>query len=122
MIKRIDIDGVHMEVGKDLRKYVTKKIGKLDKYIPKYNRGSALAEVKLKEGKVKEREQRTCEVILHLPHEKIMVTETTVNMFAAVDIVEEKLKTQLHKYKEKHSAPKLRQRLMSRLKRQSLLA
>ena len=122
MIKKIDIDGVHMEVGKDLRKYVIKKIGKLDKYIPKHNRASVQAEVKMKEGKIKTREQRTCEIILHLPHEKIMVSETTVNMFAAVDIVEEKLKTQLHKYKEKHSAPKLRQRLMSRLKRQSLLA
>jgi putative sigma-54 modulation protein len=122
MIKKIDIDGVHMEVGKDLRKYVIKKIGKLDKYIPKHNRASVQAEVKMKEGKIKTREQRTCEIILHLPHEKIMVSETTVNMFAAVDIVEEKLMTQLHKYKEKHSAPKLRQRLMSRLKRQSLLA
>ncbi|HEY5805853.1 MAG TPA: ribosome-associated translation inhibitor RaiA [Candidatus Saccharimonadales bacterium] len=122
MIKKIDIDGVHMEVGDDLRKYVAKKIGKLGKYIPKHSRGSVHAEVKLKEGKVKAREQRTCEVIVHLPHETITVTETTVNMFAAVDIVEEKLKNQLHKYKEKHAGPKLRQRLMARLKRQSLLA
>jgi len=122
MIKKIEIDGLHMTVGEDLRKYVARKIGKLEKYIPKQARGSVRAEVKLKEGKAKTREQRTCEVILHLPHEKIMITETTVNMFAAVDIVEEKLKHQLHKYKEKHDAPKLRQRLMARLKRQSLLA
>ncbi|HTH71901.1 MAG TPA: ribosome-associated translation inhibitor RaiA [Candidatus Pristimantibacillus sp.] len=122
MIKRIDIDGVHMEVGDDLRKYVTNKIGKLEKYVPRFARGSVHAEVKLKEGKLKAREQRTCEVILHLPHDIITVSETTINMFAAVDIVEQKLKNQLHKYKEKHSGPKLRQRLMSRLKRQSLLA
>lgn len=122
MIKRIDIDGVHMEVGDDLRKYVTNKVGKLEKYVPRFARGSIHAEVKLKEGKLKAREQRTCEVILHLPHDKITVSETTINMFAAVDIVEQKLKNQLHKYKEKHSGPKLRQRLMSRLRRQSLLA
>lgn len=121
MIKKLEIDGVHMEVGNDLRKYVTKKIGKLEKYIPRHARNSAHAEVKLKEGRAKNREQRTCEVILHLPHEQITVSETTVNMFAAVDIVEEKLKTQLHKYKEKNASPKLRQRLMSRLKRQSML-
>lgn len=121
MIKKLEIDGVHMTVGDDLRKYVTRKIGKLEKYIPKHSRDSVRAEIKLKEGKLKAMEQRTCEVILHLPHEKITVTETTVNMFAAVDIVEEKLKNQLHKYKEKHSGPKLRQRLMARLKRQSML-
>jgi putative sigma-54 modulation protein len=117
MIKKIDIDGVHIDVGDDLKKYVTKKIGKLEKYVPRQARGSVHADVKLKEGKIKAREQRTCEVILHLPHEIITVSETTVNIFAAVDIVEEKLKKQLHKYKEKHSVPKLRQRLMARLRR-----
>ncbi len=122
MIKKLEIDGVHMTVGDDLRKYVTRKIGKLEKYIPKHARNSVHAEVKLKEGKVKTKEQRTCEVILHLPHEQITVSETTVNMFAAVDIVEEKLKNLLHKYKDKHTSPKLRQRLIARLKRQSMLA
>lgn len=116
MIKRIDINGVHMDVGDDIRKYVTKKIGGLDKYIPRYRRESVRVEVKLKEDKIKAREERTCEVIMHLPQEVITVNETTVNMFAAVDIVEEKLKNLLHKYKEKHANPKLHQRLIARLR------
>jgi len=119
MIKKIEIEGIHMEVGDDLKKYVTKKIGRLDKYIPRRNRDSVWADVKLTEGKHKTLDQRTCEVILHLPHEKIVVAETTVNIFAAVDIVEEKLKNQLHKYKERHDGPKLRQRLWARLRRRS---
>ena len=121
MIKRLEIEGIHMTVGDDLRKYVTKKVGSLEKYIPKHARKSVHVEVKLKEGKVKAKEERTCEVILHLPNEVFRVSETTVNIFAAVDIVEEKLKHHLHKYKETHASPKLRQRLMARLKRQSLL-
>ena len=121
MIKKLEIDGVHMEVGKDLRKYVNKKIGGLEKYVPRHARRSVHAEVKLKEGKIKAREERTCEVILYLPHEAIAVSETTINMFAAVDIVEEKLKKRLHKYKETHASPRLHQRLLARLKRQSLL-
>ena len=119
MIKQLEIDGVHMTVGDDLRKYVNKKIGGLEKYVPKHARKSVHVEVKLKEGKVKTRSERTCEVIVHLPGEIIAVSETTINMFAAVDIVEEKLKNLLHKYKEKHANPKLRQRLMARLRRQS---
>lgn len=117
MIKRIDINGVHMEVGDDLRKYVLKKISRLDKYVPRQARDSAHASVKLKEGKAKDKNERTCEVLLHLPHDSITISETTVNMYAAVDIVEQKLKNQLQRYKEKHADPRLHQRLMLRLKR-----
>jgi len=116
MIKKLDIDGVHMTVGNDLRKYVSKKIGQLDKYIPRHARESAHFEVKLKEGKTKGQNERTCEVVAHLPHEILTLKETTVNIYAAVDIVEEKLKTQLHKYKELHANPRLRQRLVARFK------
>lgn len=122
MIQQLEIDGVHMTVGNDLRRYVNKKIGGLEKYIPRHARKSAHVEVKLKEGKNKTRNERTCEVIVHLPGEVFAVSETTINMFAAVDIVEEKLKNLMHKYKEKHASPKLRQRLMARLRRQSIVA
>ena len=58
-----------------------------------------------------------CEAILHLPHETIMVKEATINMFAAVDIVEAKLKTQLKKYKDTHGNPRLHRRLITKFKR-----
>jgi putative sigma-54 modulation protein len=122
MIKKLEIDGVHMTVGEDLRKYVNKKIGKLEKYVPRNARQSLHVEIKLKEGKARNKNERTCEAIVHLPQEVIAVSETTINIFAAVDIVEEKLKNLLHKYKELHGDPKLRRRLISRLKRQSLAA
>lgn len=102
MIERIDIVGVHTDVSDDLRKYITKKIGRLDKYMSRHVRESVHLEVKLKEENTK-KTQYTCEVIIHLPQEIITTKETTINMFAAVDIVETKLKNQLKKYKEKHS-------------------
>lgn len=103
MIQKMEINGIHTEVSDDLHKYITKKIGKLDKYMPKHARESAHAEVKLKEATTKGKKQYTCEVIFHLPKEVITTKETTLNMFAAVDIVETKLKNQLKKYKDKHS-------------------
>jgi ribosome hibernation promoting factor len=117
MIQKLEIGGVHMEVGDDLRKYVLKKIGRLDKYLPRRARDSVHVEVKLKEEKAKTKQLRTCEVLMHLPQDNIALTETTINIYAAVDIVEAKLKTQLHKYKELHADPRLRQRLAARLKR-----
>lgn len=118
MIKKLEIDGVHMSVGNDLKKYVGRKIGHLDKYVPRSARESVRVEVKLKEGKAKNKQSRTCEVILRLPHEIITVSETTINMYAAVDIVEEKLKNGLHKYKELHANPALHRRLLAKFKRQ----
>lgn len=117
MIERIEVSGVHMEVGEDLHKYVIRKISRLEKYIPRQARESVHIEVKLKEGKARDKQARTCEVLMHLPHGNITISETTINMFAAVDIVEEKLKAQLQRYKQRHANPALHQRLMLRLKR-----
>jgi ribosomal subunit interface protein len=116
MIKRLDISGVHMHVGDDLKKYVVKKIGRLDRYIPRDGRESAHADIKLKEGKAKDKNERTCEVIMRLPRETLTVKETTINIYAAIDIAETKLRHQLKKYKDLHASPRLHQRLLSRLK------
>ncbi len=100
MIERLEITGVHMDLQDDLKKYVTKKLGKLDRYIPRQSRGAAHAQVKLKDSHSKDKRQFTCEIILTLPHEKITVAESTLNIFAAVDIAEQTLKNRLRKYKE----------------------
>jgi ribosomal subunit interface protein len=99
---RLTVNSVHSSIDEDLKKYVGKKIGKLDKYIPRKMRGSAHAQIFLKEFKVKNKKQCTCEVIMFLPHEEFVTKETTMNIFAAVDIVEAKLKNQLRKYKDTH--------------------
>ena len=116
MITKLEISGVHMQVGDDLKKYVTKKIGRLDRYVPRAARGSVSAQVKLKESKAKTKAERTCEIILSLPHDTITVQETTINMFAAVDIAETKLRLSLKKYKDLHASPRLHQRVLARLK------
>jgi putative sigma-54 modulation protein len=117
MIKKLDITGVHMEISPDLRKYVVKKIAKLDRYMPKHARESAHIEVFLKEAKIKAKKECTCEVVMHLPKENLMTKETTMNIFAAVDIVEAKLKNQLKKYKETHSSLRIHRRVIAKLRR-----
>jgi ribosomal subunit interface protein len=121
MIHKLEIAGVHMSVGEDLKKHVLKKIGRVDKYILKRVRASVHAEVKLKEGKAKGKVTHTSEVILHLPNEVITVKETANNIFTAVNQVEEKLKHQLHRYKEQQSGPKLRQHLLARIRRRGFV-
>ncbi len=116
MIQKIEVSGVHMTVGDDLEKYVLKKIGRLDLFMSAHVKKSAHAEVKLKEERAKNKSARTCEVILHLPNAKLTTKETTSNIFAAVDVVEAKLKNQLKKYKEQHSKERFHRRLLVRVK------
>lgn len=118
MIKKLEIQGVHASVDSKLRAYTTKKIGGLDRYISRHNRASAHAEVYLKETvKSKTNDHCCCEVALFLPHQTIIVKENALNMYAAVDIVEAKLKQQLQKYKQLHGDGKTRRRLFNRFRR-----
>jgi len=104
MIKNIAIAGIQTDVSKDLEKYINKKVGKLDKHLKKDQREAVRADVKLRESVSKKTGKKcSCEVILHVPGARLTATESTVNMFAAVDIVEAKLQNQLKRHKEKHS-------------------
>lgn len=119
MIRKLEVTGVHMDVDKKLHDYVVKKIGKLDHYLPRHARESAHAEVFLKEAKVKTKKERVCEVVLYLPKDTLMTKESTMNIYAAVDIVEAKLKNQLKKYKETHSSLRIHRRVLARLRRRT---
>ena len=103
MIKHIDISAAQKDykIDPDLAKYINKKIGKLDKHLKKSQRSEARADVKLKESTGKGGKKCTCEVILHVPGTKLTASESTMNMYAAVDIVETKMQNQLKRHKEK---------------------
>lgn len=113
----MDINGIHTSVDKKLHDYVVKKIGRLDRFVPRHARESLHVEIYLKESKIKTKKQCTCEVVFKLPKETITTKETTINMFAAVDIVEAKLKNLLKKYKDTHQSSRLHKRLLSRLRK-----
>ncbi|MFO0970822.1 MAG: ribosome-associated translation inhibitor RaiA [Candidatus Saccharimonadales bacterium] len=105
MISHIEISGIHYEVSDDLKKYVTKKVGRLDRFVPRHARKSMHVEVKLSELKTKS-DRNQCEIIVHLPEQQVTAKQSTVNMFAAIDIVETKIKNQLRKYKASHGGDK----------------
>jgi putative sigma-54 modulation protein len=119
MLSKFEVHAVHTEVDSQLKNYLNKKIGGLDKYISKHSRKSAHGEVHLKESKAKDKNRYTCEVTIHLPKETIVIKEKSLNMFAAVDIAEAKLKQQLKKYKDTHADGKLHRHLVSRIRRKN---
>lgn len=121
MIQRMEVKGVHLEINTNLKKYIDKKFGRLDRFMNAHTRQSAHLEVTLHESKpTKGPKQCHCDVILRLPQETIVIKEATINMFAAVDIVEAKLKMQLKKYKDTHGRVTLRRRLFARRRQRSM--
>lgn len=102
MIKQIDLAGIHYEVTDKMKKYVESKVSRLDRYMPRRVRKSVRIEVKLTETKGNKNDKYQAEVVLHMPGGQLTASESTLNMYAAIDIVEAKLKNQLRKHKEKH--------------------
>jgi putative sigma-54 modulation protein len=117
MIESIDITGVKFEVDGTTKKYVTKKIGRLDRYLPKHARKSVTADVKLREVNRDHGNKYEAEVILNVPDKTLMAKDSTVNILAAIDIVEAKIVTQLHKYKDEVVPHVGRRGVLSRFKR-----
>lgn len=99
MIQSVDIDGINYDVDEPTYKYVMKKIAKLDRFLPRRLRESAVADVKLRYVNRSYGNKYEAEVILTVPERKIMAKDSTFNMMAAIDIVEAKLVNQLSKYK-----------------------
>ena len=119
MFAKFELNTVHTSIDPSLKRYVNKKIGGLDKYVPRHSRSSAHVEVHLKESKTKDANGFACEVTLFLPQQTLVVKETAPNLFAAVDIAEAKLKLQLKKYKDRHASGKLHRHLMARFKKRT---
>lgn len=120
MIQSIDISGVKYQLEPDVVRYVRKKIGRLDRFLPRHARKSVTAHVRLKEVNKDHGNKYEAEVILHVPDKQIEAHDTTLNMFAAIDIVEAKMASQLKKYKQAHLPHGGRTRvLISRLKRRA---
>lgn len=118
MIQSIAITGVKYDVDDMTKRYVAQKIGRLDRFLPRHARQSVTAEVKLKEVNRDHGNKYEAEIILHVPDKQLTAKDSTLNMFAAVDIVEAKIANQLKKYKDQHIAHTGKSRsVLSRFKR-----
>lgn len=119
MIRKLEIAGLKVDTDDKLKKYLTKTVAKLERYIPRKARGSVHVEAKLREDKKQKNNQCTAEIIMYLPEETLTAKESTVNLFAAIDIVEAKLQNQLKKYKDKHHNRKFYRRMTNKFRRRN---
>lgn len=107
MIKSIDITGIKYNVSDKLQKYVIEKVGRLDRFVPAHARKTIVADVKLRQVNRAHGNKYEAEIILQVPEKTIIAKDSTMNMHAAIDIVEAKLVAQLRKYKDTVTARKI---------------
>lgn len=117
MINSINITGVNFDLDETTKRYVIKKIGRLDRYLPRHARKSATADVKLKQVNRDHGNKYEAEVTIHVPERALTAKDTTMNVLAALDIVEAKLAVQLHRYKEEHIPHIGKRGVLARFKR-----
>lgn len=108
----LQVTGRHFELDDKIQDYVNSKIGGLDKYMPRNYKNISGAVVLAEDKSNRQDNSFCCEAKLDVPGEHVFASESTVNMYAAIDIVEQKLKQQILRFKDKHEPGKNRRRLL----------
>lgn len=100
MIEKIEVNGKDYKVEEPLRKYIEKRLGKLDKYLPRgFKKDVVLKVIVTTIGKSKG-EKYELSVAMEIPGGKVLAAKDECsNVFAGVDLVEAKLTGQIRRYK-----------------------
>jgi putative sigma-54 modulation protein len=100
MIEKIEITGNDYRVDDTLKKYAQKRLGKLDKYLPRQAKKDVVCKMVVEEiGKGKS-DKYEISVAMELTGGKVIAArDECSNVFAGVDLVEAKLLGQIRRYK-----------------------
>lgn len=116
MITSIQLAGIAYDIDDTTKKYVLRKIGRLDRFLPRHARKSVSAEVRLKQVNRSHGNKYEAEVTLNIPNKTVTAKDSTSNMLAVIDIIEAKLHKQLVEYKEANIAHIGKRGVMSKFK------
>ena len=100
MIEKIEINGNGYKIEEPFRKYVEKRIGKLDRYLPKGSKKDVICKVVVSEIGKGKTDKYEISVAMELTGGKVIAAkDECTNVFAGIDLVEAKLTGQIRRYK-----------------------
>ena len=100
MIEKIDISGSNYKVEDSLHKYAVKRIGKLDRYLPRQQKKDVHAKVVVTEVNRAHGNKYKISVTIEVPGGKVLAAKDECsNVFAGIDILEAKLTGQIRRFK-----------------------
>ena len=100
MIEKIDISGSNYKIEDSFKKYAIKRIGKLDRYLPRGNKKDVVAKIVVTEVNRAHGNKYEISANLEIPGGKVIsAKDECSNIFAGVDILEAKLTGQIRRFK-----------------------
>lgn len=115
MIDKIDITGSNYKIEDNLRKYTIKRIGKLDRYLPKEHKKDVVAKIVITEVDRAHGNKYEISTSLEIPGGKVIAAKDQCsNVFAGIDILEAKLTGQIRRFKTE-TTPHLRKNILRKL-------
>ncbi len=100
MIEKIEISGSNYKVSDGFRKYTIKRIGKLDRYLPRGNKKDVVTKVVVTEVDQAHNNKYSISVAMEIPGGKVITAKDECsNVFAGIDILEAKLRGQIRRFK-----------------------
>lgn len=90
---QLDISGHHVEVTDALRDYVTNKFDRLNRHFDQITRGHVVLTV--------EKSRQRADATVHVSGADLAASSESEDMYAAIDLLADKLDRQLIKHKEK---------------------
>ena len=104
MIEKIDISGSNFKVEEGFKKYVEKRIGKLDRYLPRQHRKDVVAKVVVTQVDRDHGNKYEISASMNIPGGKVLAAKDEAsNIFAGIDIIEAKLTGQIRRYKTENT-------------------
>ena len=91
---QLTISGHHLDLTKALREYVTAKISRLDKHHDQITNTHVILSV--------DKLRQKAEATLHIAGADLFANAESQDLYAAIDLLSDKLDRQLIKHKEKH--------------------
>lgn len=117
MITQIDISGINYDIDDNTEKYILKRIGKLDHYLPRHSRKSVSVKVTIKRVDKSHGNKYEVAIIMDVPGKVIAVKDESSNVLAGIDILEAKIMSQIKKYKLEKMPHVGKKSLWAKLKR-----
>ncbi|MDR3297853.1 MAG: ribosome-associated translation inhibitor RaiA [Candidatus Nomurabacteria bacterium] len=100
MIENIEVTGVKYKVEETFRKYAMKRIGKLDKFLPKKHKKDVVAKIVVTQINRPHGNKYEISAAIDVPGGKVIAAKDEAsNTFAGIDIIEAKLMGQIRRFK-----------------------
>ncbi|MDR2063979.1 MAG: ribosome-associated translation inhibitor RaiA [Candidatus Nomurabacteria bacterium] len=116
MITNIEKTGVKYDIDETISRYIDKRLGRLDKFLPRSHRKNAILKVVIKQVNRSHGNKYELDAELNAHGKIINAKDEAGNVLAGIDIVEAKFLVQIRKFKAEVSGKGLFARFRKRRK------